>query len=146
PELRQWAAAGPTPITVAFATALLHRLDTPPPRVTPADTPVPDRIGPYRVEAVLGRGGGVPAQRVAVVYKAVDDGLRRTVAVKVIRLDLLGPGVRERFVREGRAAARVRHDHIVSVYAVGKTADGAPYLAMEYLAGPTLAEVIRARG
>ncbi len=97
-------------------------------------------LGPYRIQAELGRGG------MGVVYRAYDDDLQRTVAIKVLRPELAGdPAARARFVREGQAAARVRHEHLVSVHAVVQAPDGLPYLVLEYVAGPTLAALIRAR-
>jgi hypothetical protein len=79
-----------------------------------------------------------------VVYRAYDDALQRTVAVKRLLPDLAADeGARARFVHEAQAAARVQHDHIVGVYAVVQPAEGVPYLVMEYVAGQTLAEIIR---
>src|SRR5262249_42521892 len=52
----------------------------------------------------------------------------------------------ERFIREARAAGRVRHDHVVAVHAVAHPADASPYLVMEYLAGPSLAGLLHAQG
>ncbi len=101
---------------------------------------LPSCIGPYRVEAEIGRGG------MGVVYRAFDEALGRTIAVKQIQSALFRPQTRERFLREARAIARVRQDNVVGVLGVGETADGAPYLAMEYLAGPNLAVLIRAEG
>ncbi len=98
------------------------------------------RIGPYRVDAVLGRGG------MGVVLRGYDDQLQRVVALKVIQAGAPGEQARARFVREARAAARVEHDHIVRVYAVANPPDGPPYLVMEYLDGATLAERVRRRG
>jgi serine/threonine-protein kinase len=119
------------------------------------DTPLPDGpppflgqprqegdlgvLGPYRVEEELGRGG------MGIVLRGRDDALQRAVALKVLRPELADARSRARFVREARAAARVRHDHVVGVYAVADPPDGPPYLVMEYLAGPTLAALIRAR-
>jgi tetratricopeptide (TPR) repeat protein len=134
PELRRWAADPPPPADTAFDAVLARLLATP-----SAAAALPERIGPYRVEAELGRGG------MGVVYRALDEALARPVAVKVVRPDAVGPAARERFAREARAAASVRYDHVVSVYGVGETPDGAPYLAMEHLAGPTLADLIRTR-
>ena len=98
------------------------------------------RIGPYRVEAVLGRGG------MGVVLRGFDEELQRVVALKVIQAGPAGERARARFVREARAAARVEHDHIVRVYAVANPPDGPPYLVMEYLDGSTLADRLRRRG
>ncbi len=90
----------------------------------------------YFIEAELGRGG------MGIVFRAFDPALRRRVAVKVLRPDLAHPRARRRLVREARAAAQFRHDHLVVVYAVVDPPEGLPYLVMEYLAGPTLARLI----
>jgi len=95
------------------------------------------QLGPYRIEGVLGRGG------MGLVLKAYDEQLRRPVALKVLRPDLVGDrAALARFEREARAAAALRHPNIVTVYAVGQDR-GLPYIAMEYIDGPSLAEVIR---
>jgi hypothetical protein len=75
-----------------------------------------------------------------VVYLAYDPPLDRLVAVKV--LGVLDEEVQRRFLKEARFAARVQHPHIVSIYAVGEH-DGRPYIAMEYIAGDTLAAIMR---
>jgi tetratricopeptide (TPR) repeat protein len=96
-------------------------------------------LGPYNVEAELGRGG------MGIVLRAFDPALKRTVAVKVLRPELASERARARFVQEAQAAARVTHDHLVPVYAVAELPAGLPYFVMEYLDGPSLAELIRAR-
>jgi WD40 repeat protein/tRNA A-37 threonylcarbamoyl transferase component Bud32 len=89
----------------------------------------------------LGRG------RFGVVFEALDE-LDRQVAVKVLRPELAADlRERDRFAKEARKAAAVRHDHIVTVYRVGQAPDsGLPYLVMEYLAGETLAARLRRAG
>jgi len=88
-----------------------------------------------RIERELGRGG------MAVVYLATQLELNRPVALKVLRPGLaLDERHVERFRREALAVARLSHPHIVQIYSVG-TSHGHPYLAMEYVQGPTLAEV-----
>lgn len=94
----------------------------------------------YRVRSVLGHGG------MGVVFEAVDPALERTVALKVLRPALADAGARQRFVREAQAAARVRHDHVVTVFAVASPPARPPYLVMEYLPGPTLRALIVAHG
>ncbi|HEV3022404.1 MAG TPA: hypothetical protein VGX76_08045 [Pirellulales bacterium] len=73
------------------------------------------KLGDYVVEAELGRGG------MGVVYRAWDQVLGRTVALKVLRRELTDGRARARFAREARAAAHVRHGHLVAVHAVGDT-------------------------
>jgi hypothetical protein len=82
--------------------------------------------------AELGRGG------MGVVYRAEDSDLRRPVALKVMRPDVaVRPGARERFLREARAAAGLKNDHIVTIHQVGEDR-GVLFLAMEYLDGENL--------
>lgn len=92
-------------------------------------------LGGYRLERELGRGG------MGVVYLATQLDLRRQVALKVLRSGLAIEGRHvDRFRREALAAARLKHPHIVQVYAVGEN-DGHHWLAMEYVEGGTLADV-----
>ena len=96
--------------------------------------------GRYRVLGRLGVGG------MATVYLAEDSSLGRKVALKVMaeRYSEDGEFV-ERFRREAQAAARLNHPNIIAVYDRGE-ADGRPYIAMEYLQGRTLKQVIQAKG
>jgi len=96
--------------------------------------------GRYRVLGRLGVGG------MATVYLAEDSSLGRKVALKVMaeRYSEDGEFV-ERFRREAQAAARLNHPNIIAVYDRGE-ADGRPYIAMEYLQGRTLKQVIQAEG
>jgi serine/threonine protein kinase/tetratricopeptide (TPR) repeat protein len=96
-------------------------------------------LGPYRVRSVIGQGG------MGVVFEAIDPALERTVALKVLRPGFGDAAARQRFVREAQAAARVKHDHVVTIFAVANPPDGAPYLAMEYLPGPTVRDLIVAQ-
>ncbi len=80
------------------------------------------------------------------VYEAVDTRLGRLVALKRLHPHIArNPHASKRFLREGRAAARIRHPHVVQVLALG-TEDGAPYLAMELLEGQDLATHLENRG
>jgi serine/threonine protein kinase len=90
----------------------------------------------FEILAELGRGG------MGVVYKARQVGLDRLVALK-LHLDGLhaDPVQRARFRAEAEAVARLHHPNIVQIYEVGEQA-GRLYLALEYVAGPTLADVI----
>jgi predicted Ser/Thr protein kinase len=98
------------------------------------------RLGPYRVLAVLGCGG------MGVVYKAEDPQLARPVALKAMLPGLAAsPQARERFLREARAAAAVKHDHVVTIYQVGEDR-GVPFLAMEFLEGQALDARLRREG
>jgi serine/threonine protein kinase len=81
-----------------------------------------------------------------LVYLAHDPGLHRQVAVKVLRHadepERIAAARVKRFLREARAAARLNDPHVVTIYTVGEHG-GRPYLAMEYVAGGSLAEVLR---
>src|SRR5262249_37630040 len=98
------------------------------------------RLGPYRVLAVLGSGG------MGIVFRAEDPQLQRPVALKTVRPYLHGcNAARQRFLREARAAAALRHDHVVTIYQVGEDR-GVPFLAMELLEGETLADRLQREG
>ena len=93
------------------------------------------QLDKFRIVREIGRGG------MAVVYLATQLDLARPVALKVLRAGLsVDTRHVERFQREALAVARLNHPHIVQVHAVGE-AQGWHYLAMEYVEGPTLAEV-----
>ena len=95
------------------------------------------RLGPYRVLEVLGAGG------MGIVFRAEDVQLRRLVALKVMRPALAANSAnRQRFLREAQAAARIEHDHVVTIYLVGEDR-GIPYLAMQLLQGETLEDRLR---
>ncbi len=99
----------------------------------------PERIGKYVVKRLLGKGG------MGRVYHAYDPLIGRDVAIKVMLPDLAeDPVLKERFVREAQSAGRLRHPNIVTIYDLGE-ADGVPYIAMEYLEGRDLDEMIRTR-
>ncbi len=96
-----------------------------------------ERLGEYRIVRRLGQGG------MGIVFLAEQTSLGRLVALKVIRPELIGSGVAsERFRREARALARLRHPNIVAVYGGGEEA-GVRYLAMELVAGSSLSELIK---
>jgi serine/threonine protein kinase len=99
----------------------------------PADkTGLLGMLGLYEVQEEIGRGG------MGVVFKALDPDLNRVVAIKVLSPWLASSATaRRRFVREGRAAAAVCHEHIVTVHTVNDQ-DGLPYLVMQYVAGESL--------
>ena len=81
------------------------------------------------------------------VYRAWQRGMEREVAVKVLRADHTADAdLRRRFLREGRTSARLDHPNIVSVFMVGETDAGAPYLVMEHLGGETLEQVLEREG
>jgi tetratricopeptide (TPR) repeat protein len=170
PEWKRWAAdcwpqrsdAGGLPSRLGLEPALAGLLEklraTPPPAALgSADTPDGPELslgflgppqdpgdlgtlGPYRVQAELGRGG------MGIVLRAYDPELQRTVALKVVPPDRADARARARFVREAQAAARLTDDHVVPVYAVDNPPNGPPYLVMQYVEGVTLRERIKAEG
>jgi branched-chain amino acid transport system substrate-binding protein len=98
------------------------------------------QLGKYEIRAEVGRGG------MGTVYLAHDPFLQRRVAVKVLAPHLVWqPGLIERFLREARAAARLKHPNIVTIYDVGQEGD-TYYFVMEYVEGPSLATALRQRG
>jgi hypothetical protein len=85
------------------------------------------RIAGYQIEQELGRGG------MAIVYRARDINLGRTVALKILAPQLASDdSFRQRFIQESRAAAAVDHPHIIPVFEAGK-ADGELFIAMRYV-------------
>jgi predicted Ser/Thr protein kinase len=105
---------------------------------------LPARIGRFEIESELGRG------MMGVVYRAHDPDLGRTVALKTVSLafavsDEEREAFQRRFLEEARIAARLSHPGIVVVHDVGRdAATGALFIALEYLSGRTLAEVLAA--
>ena len=105
-------------------------------------TPLPagSTFAGYQVDAVLARGG------MGVVYLATELRPRRRVALKLIAPALAAdPAYRERFLREVDSLAALEHPNVVPIHAAGEW-EGQLYLAMRYLDGPDLAEVVRTRG
>jgi len=105
---------------------------------TAADTLVGALLdGRYRVGPKIARGG------MATVYEATDTRLDRTVALKVLHSGYADDeAFVSRFIREARSTARLAHPHVVSVFDQGED-DGTLYLAMEYVPGRTLRDVVR---
>ncbi len=106
--------------------------------------PLPARIGKFEVLSLIGRGA------MGVVYKARDPYIGRLVALKRISLSDLIPEdqkaeFKERFFVEARAAGGLRHPNIVTIHDVDE-ADGAPFMAMEYVEGGSLAKLMKERG
>ncbi|MFI1868004.1 serine/threonine-protein kinase [Streptomyces jumonjinensis] len=115
----------------------------------PHDAPLPagrqadligKRIAGYLVEAEIGRGG------MAVVYRARDLRLDRTVALKLLAPELArNDTFRKRFTHESRVAAAIDHPHIVPVFEAGET-EGLLYIAMRYVAGQDLRALLNREG
>jgi eukaryotic-like serine/threonine-protein kinase len=99
----------------------------------PGATLVGQRLGAYRVDSLLGAGG------MGTVYKATDTRLDRTVAIKILPPSFTDQSVfQQRFEREARAIAGLRHPHICVLHDIGREG-GTHFLVMEYLEGETLA-------
>ena len=96
------------------------------------------QVGRYEIQGTLGRGG------MGTVYVAHDPVLGRMVAIKLFPNDIDLPDASERFLREARSPAALSHPNIVAVYDFGDY-ESHPYIAMEYVQGETLAEIIRRR-
>ncbi len=112
--------------------------DLPAPAAAPEAGPVPGYLGDYRLIREVGRGG------MGVVYEAEQVSLQRRVALKVLPFAAaLDAKQLQRFHHEAQAAARLHHTNIVPVYAVG-CEHGVHFYAMQFIAGQTLASVIRA--
>jgi len=96
---------------------------------------LPTTLGRFRIEALLGKGA------MGVVYKAHDPHIERTVALKLIRADLLDGESRERYLarfrNEARVAGRCVHPNIIGLYDFALH-EGNPYLVMEYVDGVDL--------
>lgn len=97
---------------------------------------IPERLGDFRLLRRLGGGG------MGVVYLAEQEGIGRTVALKVIHpAQMHFEGARARFQREVETIANLQHPAIVPVHAVGET-DGVPWFTMERVAGCTIHELL----
>lgn len=142
------------------STRRVNALPTPPPvagrddtrdtDALPAGTPRPDASGGfrralrgidtidnYRILDELGHGG------MAVVYRAEDTRLHRQVALKILHDHIASREEnRERFVREARAAARLRHPNIIDIYGFSSPAAPVQYIAAELIDGRTLRQVV----
>src|SRR5712691_2225321 len=97
-------------------------------------TDIPSTIGRYQVVSRIARGG------MGTLYLALDPKLDRQIAIKILTGD--DDELRERFAREARSVARLRHPHIVTIFDVGES-EGRPFIAMEYIQGQTLADIVR---
>jgi len=106
------------------------------PRPEKKPTSLPKTIGSYRITGKLGEGG------MGIVYEAMDERLRRKVAIKTIRDVSAAPGQQNRLWREARMAAGISHPGICQVYEIGESEDEL-FIAMEYLEGEALADRIK---
>jgi serine/threonine protein kinase len=106
-------------------------------KIVNLDHVFPEKFGQYRVLKLIGRGG------MGSVFLAEDPVLNRRVAIKTLRAEYASNEVsKERFLREARIVSALKHEHIVTIYNVGEEY-GIPYLAMEYLDGLSLEDIIQ---
>jgi serine/threonine protein kinase len=97
--------------------------------------------GRYQLEEVLGTGG------IGTVFKAQQLDCRRTVAVKILHPDLSSDeDFKRRFLREARALNELRHTGIVTVYHIGISDSGLPYIVMEYIRGKSIRQLLSDEG
>jgi WD40 repeat protein/tRNA A-37 threonylcarbamoyl transferase component Bud32 len=106
---------------------------------TGSESSVGRKVGKFDLVETVGKGA------FGTVFKARDPELDRVVAIKVPRAgNLAGPAELDRFLREARSVAQLRHPSIVSVHEVGQQ-DGLPYLVCDFVRGVTLADLLSAR-
>ena len=104
------------------------------------DSMIGQMLGHYRIEAKLGEGG------MGVVYRAFDTHLDRPVAIKILRADATAsPERKRRFVQEAKSASALNHPNIVHIYDIS-SAGGTDFIAMEFVAGKTLNQLIGKSG
>jgi len=97
--------------------------------------------GRFRIEREIGTGG------MGTVYLATHLGLERPVAVKIIKREFAGDAdVAERFLREARTMAKLRHQHAAMIFDAGNLPDGRHFIVMEFVEGETLSQVLAREG
>ncbi len=150
------------PETVNVVLSRRHRPREPPPPA-PVQPPRPEGVSPEQVNAsgeIVGLPEGAAAEHVlshyrlleklseggmGVVYKALDTKLKRPVALKFLRADVVEDAeAKERFLREAQAAAALDHPNICTVYEIDE-AEGQTFLAMAFVAGRTIKDKISDR-
>src|SRR5438067_6256873 len=94
--------------------------------IPPSGMPeLPQNVDRFQIVRILGKGG------MGTVYLARDERLGRSVAVKVLHAeDLATEDRRARFMREARTAASIRHGNVATIYEVGETPEGVPFIVM----------------
>ncbi|MDB5807619.1 MAG: hypothetical protein JWN73_4941 [Betaproteobacteria bacterium] len=103
---------------------------------------IPQTLGRYQIIAELGRGA------MGTVYHGMDPTIERPVALKVLNADLPDESLEEvktRFLREAKSAGRLNHPNIVTIYEFGE-ANGTAFIAMEFLEGRSLLQLLRGKG
>jgi serine/threonine-protein kinase len=126
-------------LTPFFPDALSCDITGPLPAPSGSEAASADRLGRFQLVERVGQG------TFGSVWRAYDTELRRPVALKVPRPGFLDhPEVRERFEREARAAAQLRHPGLVRVHEVARLPDGGVALVADFIEGPTLRDLLRA--
>ena len=93
--------------------------------------------GRFRIECEIGTGG------MGTVYRATHLGLERPVAVKIIKQEFAADrDVADRFLREARTMARLRHTHAAMIFDAGSLPDGRQFIIMEFVEGTTLSQAL----
>ena len=106
---------------------------------SPPEAPSPAQLGHYQVRETIGTGG------FGIVLKGFDERLHRVVAIKVLSPAFAASApARKRFIREARAAAAVKNEHVVGIYEVQEDAQP-PYLVMECIDGISLQDKLDTR-
>jgi predicted Ser/Thr protein kinase len=99
----------------------------------------PRKIGRYNVERLLGAGG------MGAVYLAEDPALKRRLAIKIVQAATGQQEVLSRFQREAEVSAHLNHPNVITIYDVGEDPAVGPFIAMEFVDGASLADLIRDR-
>jgi eukaryotic-like serine/threonine-protein kinase len=102
-----------------------------------------DRVldGQYLIEARVGKGG------MGAVYRAQLVSTKERIAIKILLPEVATvPGVKERFIREAKAAQRIQHPNVVNVYEVATASNGLIYMAMEFIEGHMLSDEVKKKG
>ncbi|MCC6744372.1 MAG: serine/threonine protein kinase [Acidobacteria bacterium] len=116
--------------------------DPPKPAAPPRPKVAPERVAHFKIVSKIGEGG------MGVVYRASDEYLQRLVALKVLGSDQGEAADTEntqRLLREARAASRISHPNVVTIYAAGEQ-DGVAFIAMEYVEGVELSKIVGPQG
>lgn len=101
--------------------------------------PMPDSIGRFHLIEEIGEGA------MSIVYKAFDPEINRTLAIKLLRGEVArNSEYRYRFLQEAKAAGKLTHPNIVTIFDVGEVEQG-PYIAMEFLEGRTLEQMMESK-
>jgi WD40 repeat protein/serine/threonine protein kinase/formylglycine-generating enzyme required for sulfatase activity len=137
-EQTQMLSANDTARSVLLGETIVSGVQAVPSRLSAKDGSLPQHFGRYEIIRLLGQGA------MGAVYLAYDPSLQRQIAMKIPKFtDATSPDMSERFLREARSAAQLRHANICPVYDVGRI-DGVHYITMAYIEGRTLAEELRA--